>query len=48
LNNTQVKRELDLAPCINGGVSATGMYINQATEDEMTQPQYQKVGELAR
>jgi hypothetical protein len=48
LNTTQVKHQPDLAPCINGGVSATGMYVNQAAEDEVTQSQYIKFVELVR
>ncbi|MGB5275776.1 MAG: hypothetical protein WBO73_06390 [Gammaproteobacteria bacterium] len=31
----QAATELDLEPCINGGVSATGLYVSQRAENEM-------------
>lgn len=30
----QAATELDLEPCMNGGVSATGLYVSQSVEDE--------------
>jgi hypothetical protein len=31
----QAATELDIEPCMNGGVSATGLYVSQSVEDTM-------------
>jgi hypothetical protein len=33
----QAATEEDLEPCINGGVSATGLYVSQRVEDKMSE-----------
>jgi len=34
MNGSAIAEALDLEPCINGGVSSTGLYVSQALEDE--------------
>ena len=44
----QAATEEDLEPCINGGVSATGLYASQAEEDKAIQLAIVKNNRLAR
>lgn len=44
----QAVSEGDLEPCINGGVSATGLYASQAEEDRAIQLAILKNNRLAR